>query len=80
MNRKRITDLTVEQEKALRVLAKMPGCSIEEWSDRMGLTYGTMAYHRRNLTRKGFIVASPGKARTTRLTKKAQESLGMEAN
>ena len=75
---KRVDELTEAQEKALRVISKMQGCSLDEWAKKMNLTYGTIVHHRRNLERKGYLTATPGKARTTRLTKKAQQALGME--
>ena len=79
MSRKKADhDLTDAQVRVLRALAKMPGCSLEELGNKMGLAYGTIVHHRRNLERAGYITSSPGKARTTRLTKSARLTLGLE--
>lgn len=77
--KKRVEDLTEAQERLMRTIAKLPGCSLQEIGDKLELTYGTVVYHIRNLKHKGYLTTIPGKARTTRLTTKAQKALGLEA-
>jgi len=80
MARKQIEGLTPAQDKAIKTLSRMPGCSLEEWAQKMSLSYGTIVHHRRNLEKLGYLTSTPGKARTIRLTKKAQRALGLEVN
>lgn len=61
-------DLTAAQWRALSAFSEIPGASLQEWAERLGVAYATVLNHRRVLVRKGYLTSVPGKARTTRLT------------
>lgn len=49
--------------------------SLEEWAQRMGLSYGTMIHYRRHLLAQGLIEMTAGQARSTRTTEKGRRAL-----
>lgn len=68
-------DLTPAQMKALEVFSTLPGASLQEWAAAMEVAYTTVLHYRIALVRKGYLTSIPGKARTTRLTPKAEAFL-----